>query len=96
LAWASATSVEAVSLVQAAVINAARVLAHLILVLHYLMESRNNHYWVPKWYDRSHGQPNARDIEQYGVQVVLIHNLTVEFNRALNLVIELGIEQQPS
>lgn len=46
LAWAAEHIGKPRSHVEAAVVNAARLLENLILVLHYEMDVRDNHYWV--------------------------------------------------
>jgi hypothetical protein len=73
------------SLVQAAVANFAGVLADLLLALHYDLNVETPVYHVPKWYRLDPRSVLA--LEQWEIHVCLIHNLTVELTRAINLVI---------
>jgi hypothetical protein len=75
--------------VDAAVVNAERVLSDLLLVMHYEMDWRDDRLWVTQWYRTSRGQPgHARRLEQYNTHVALIDALVVESTRAWNLVID--------
>jgi hypothetical protein len=96
LAWMAAQMHEPRSYVDAAVMNAAGVLQDLLLVLHYEMDFRDNHYWVTQWYRRSYGRPvHQRRVEEFGVHVALVHNLVIELTRAWNLVIDRTRQADP-
>lgn len=61
----------------------------LSLALHRDLDLRGSRYVVPKWYRSSYGQPgNHRDAAQWRLHVALIHNLVLEFARAINLLIQ--------
>jgi hypothetical protein len=89
LAWTASHSLDQPSFVQAAVANVARVLTDLTLVLNYKMEPRAGRDWVSQWYRPHNGQVGSqRELEEWSTHVALIHNLGVELNRAINLVIK--------
>ncbi len=89
LAWIAAHSRDEASFVQAAVWNVGRVLADLSLVLNYNMEPRDGTYMVFQWYRLSYGRVgHQREVEEWCTHVALIHNLSIELTRAINLVIE--------
>lgn len=91
LAWAASHEGAQSSFVQSAVANVARVLADLNLALHYEVEYREAYYLVDQWYRRSHGKPtHPLDVEQFEVHILLVHNLALELDRAVNLVIQRG------
>ena len=74
---------------QAAVWNVGRVLADLSLVLNYHMEPRDHTYMVFQWYRLNYGRAGQqREVEEWCTHVALIHNLSIELTRAINLVIE--------
>jgi hypothetical protein len=83
--WLAPYAYSQPSMVRAAVANFARVLADLMLVTDYDVTLDTRIYRVAKWYRREPGSPQA--VEDWEIHVRLIHNLTVELTRALNLVI---------
>jgi hypothetical protein len=89
LGWLASRAADEPSYVQAAVANVARCLEDWLLVLHYDMEVRGQFFFVSSWY-RTAGPGatgRAREVEHYEIHQTLIHNLTVELTRAVNLVI---------
>ena len=73
------------SMVQAAVANFARLLADFLLVLHYDLDVDSPYLRVPKWYRQE--PRSVRVHEEWDIHVTLLHNLTIELTRSINLVI---------
>jgi hypothetical protein len=73
------------SMVQAAVANFARVLADFRLVLHYDLDVDKPYLRVPNWYRQE--PRSVSSLEEWDIHVTLLHNVTIELTRAINLVI---------
>jgi hypothetical protein len=85
VAWLAPYADAQPSMVQAAIANFARVLADFRLVLHYDLDIDRPYLRVPKWYRQE--PRSVRALEEWDIHVTLLHNVTIELTRAINLVI---------